>query len=176
MFQFFANDTEIRRRFPTCFQLAAARHAMTFTTDLHIICNCLLTQKYQRKSIDFGELKWIITIRPTWLLCKLILECMSPARSRASKNSSENAMPKFILCEHPPHFHLLAAFNLYSVERSISWVMRIKILQSCRLTAQFCSPRLDCRSPTAWALVCHLLSRLHHSHHRCAKFLSNYDG
>lgn len=123
--QHFANYSKFGRRFPTRFQLTTARHAVTLAPNLHIVCHCL-----QENGIN-GELEistnskakldakqWIsnrvltLTIRPTWLLCKLIFDWMSPAFSSESKNNSENSMPKFILWEHPPHFQRFDAFNL----------------------------------------------------------------
>lgn len=116
MFEYFANDTKFRSTFPTSFQLTTARHAMTFATNLHIICNSLKnTERNRLWKTMLGALSIelrCLTIRPTLLLCKLILDWISPAFSMESKNSSENSMPKFMLCEQPPHFQRLVAFNL----------------------------------------------------------------
>lgn len=52
---------------------------------------------------------------------------MSPAFSRESKNSLENSIPKFILCEHPPHFHRLVVFKLKRNQIQIQTFFQIKI-------------------------------------------------
>lgn len=55
-----------------------------------------------------------VTILPAWLLCKLMIDLISPAFSFASRKILENSMPKMMLCEHPPHFHRYLFFSLYA--------------------------------------------------------------
>lgn len=85
---------------------------MTFASNLHIIRNSLRNSQNWIWIECFWNVIVSLTIRPTWLLCKFIFDWISPAFSDESKKSSENSTPKFMLWEHPPHFHRLAAFNL----------------------------------------------------------------
>lgn len=61
------------------------------------------------------------TMRPIWLLCRLIFDWMSPAFSRQSRNSCENSMAKSIFCKHPPHFQRLDDLCLNNNRGNYAW-------------------------------------------------------
>lgn len=71
--------------------------------------------KVYRRWIGIGV---FVTILPAWLLCKLMIDFISPAFSFASRKIRENSMPKIMLWEQPPHFHRYLFFVLYTTRLS----------------------------------------------------------